>query len=168
MTAGSRQIRRYDSLIGHDTSQGQASHHGAPTGVPELGSVAQRSLARRRSITAARSSSMNVADGASLRAMKTRSQPFKTVSRGIASLSLRFILFRITAFPTLLPTVKPNRVNSNSFGRTTSTSKSLDQLLPDRRTAAKSFPKVRCCAFCIGRGLWTARQILRPSVCGAP
>ena len=52
--------------------------------------------------------------------------------RRTASLSLRFVLFRTTAFPTRLPTEKPTRLTSRWLRRATSTSHRSDHVRPCR------------------------------------
>ena len=167
MPAISSQVGGYHRLIEPYARQSQPSHHVVPVETRERSCGASRRSARSRSPAIERSSVAKSADEAPFRTISIKSQPFSTWVRRAASLSLRFILFRTTALPTLLPTEKPNRVASSSFGRATRTSRSLDQLLPHRRAAAKSFPRVRRCAFCIGQGLWVRlrdsdRQSLAP------
>lgn len=79
--------------------------------------------------------------------MKTTSHPFCTSVRREASLSLRLILFRTTAFPIRFPIVKPKRVTSRPFRRVARTRSLSAQLRPSRRTATKSFAFRRRCSF---------------------
>ena len=83
------------------------------------------------------------AEEASLRAMTTRSHPALTRPRRAASLSLRLILLRVTAFPNRFPTAKPNLLIPSPLGRAINTSSLSDQLRPRRRANAKSLVLVR-------------------------
>jgi hypothetical protein len=82
------------------------------------------------------------AEAASLRAMTTRSHPCSRGANRIASLSLRFIRLRTTAFPIRLPTGNPARVTRRPLRRDTTTRNLSDRARPSRRTVAKSLDLV--------------------------
>ena len=82
--------------------------------------------------------------------MKSRSQPSSTPAARAASLSLLFTRFRVTAFPTLLLTEKPNRLRPRPFLLDSSTNRP-SRLPLARRSDAKSSALVRRLSFCTGR-----------------
>ena len=74
--------------------------------------------------------------------MKSTSHPSSIRLLRAASRSLRFTRLRVTAFPTPLPTEKPNRLTHSPFGLVTNTNSRSKRPLR-RRSAAKSSGLVR-------------------------
>ena len=131
-------VWRYCQLVESYGGEGNIAHHPLALEFVVACSTPPKRLARRRRLVKAKPSSWKFAEAASPRATTTRSHPRATSKRRATSRSLRLIRLRTTAFPTLFPTVNPNRLTPSPLGSATRTSALVDQLLPLRLTSAKS------------------------------